>query len=151
MTESRLLSPEDIAEELGVPLRSAYQYMRDMKPYRIGRHVRVSREYFEAWKLANTVTPEGWVEPEYEGPFVYFIEAAGLGTVKIGWSRKHPVQRLYRLRVGSPVALELLGFMRGDRSMERRLHRRFRHQRARGEWFNLSDELRTFIMQEGHP
>jgi len=46
------LSLEDIAEELGVPLRTLYaQRSRGVGPrgYRLGKHVRVKRRDLDAW------------------------------------------------------------------------------------------------------
>ena len=44
------LTPADIARELGVSVRSAYEYIRTMRHLRIGKHLRVSRASFESWK-----------------------------------------------------------------------------------------------------
>ena len=44
-----MLSPADVAEELGVSLSSAYAYMREMPCARVGKHLRVSRKDLNTW------------------------------------------------------------------------------------------------------
>jgi excisionase family DNA binding protein len=44
------LTAQDIANELKVPLRTAYTYAQAMRHLKIGRNVRVTRAAFEAWK-----------------------------------------------------------------------------------------------------
>ena len=79
--------------------------------------------------------------PEVEVEFVYFIEAAGLDAVKIGYS-KRPWARLDNLKVGSPVDLKMLWLFLGTRSVEKFLHYQFQNhklERPGGEWFRLSN------------
>jgi len=52
MTITEWLSLEEIADELGVPLRTLYaQRSRGIGPrgYKVGKHVRVRRSDFESW------------------------------------------------------------------------------------------------------
>lgn len=68
--------------------------------------------------------------------------------VKIGTSRR-PRQRLRSIRHD-----ELLAFESGDRAVEQRRHQEFADIREGGEWFTLTDELRTHIAalrSEGEP
>lgn len=68
--------------------------------------------------------------------------------VKIGTSRR-PRQRLPSIRHE-----ELLAFERGGRPIEQQRHRQFAHAREGGEWFTLTDELRTHVAAlraEGEP
>ena len=70
----------------------------------------------------------------------YFL-ADGEGRVKIGHSDDIR-QRIATLQTGCPTNLELLGII--DKS-EAELHVKFAHYHYRGEWFVLSDEIKTFI------
>lgn len=72
---------------------------------------------------------------------VYIIRAEELNRYKIGYATDLK-KRLSMMQVGSPVELTLVGFFEG-RSMvyERKLQRRFRKTRLRGEWFTESPEL----------
>ncbi len=49
------LTAKDIAAELTIPLRSAYEVMKEMSHLRIGRSIRVSRAAFDAWQRARIV------------------------------------------------------------------------------------------------
>jgi excisionase family DNA binding protein len=51
------LSPEELAEELGVPLGSIYQWntKRTGPPVtKVGKHIRYSRRAVDAWLAGNT-------------------------------------------------------------------------------------------------
>lgn len=73
---------------------------------------------------------------------VYFIRGGGL--VKIGYS-ECPTSRMADLQAGSPIKLELLGTIRGQRGTEEALHKKFSHLRKHGEWFRLTKEIQAFI------
>lgn len=76
--------------------------------------------------------------------FVYFIRAARMRAVKIGWARDAEA-RLRELQTASHHKLHLIGFLPGSLEDERRWHLGFRSLRIRGEWFNLTDDLREAI------
>jgi hypothetical protein len=80
--------------------------------------------------------------------FIYFIETADGGFVKIGYSIK-PYQRLSQLGTLQPGmrALRLIGWIPGTFETERELHARFLADRDNGEWFRDSPELRGFIAE----
>lgn len=81
------------------------------------------------------------------GCFVYFIrERRPAGMVKIG-SARSPTNRLRGLSTGSPVPLELMAVMPGFPADEAEIHRRFKANRERGEWFRLDAGLHAFIIQ----
>lgn len=81
------------------------------------------------------------------GSWVYFIRPVGQdGPVKIGWSRL-PEDRLRALMVWSPLPLEIVARIEGDRRTEGGFHALFRGQHSHGEWFHASDELTTVINQ----
>ena len=75
---------------------------------------------------------------------VYFLAAPIVGLVKIVSTLKLEA-RLHALRVNSPVPLELLATMAGGIGLENDLHDHFASDRAHGEWFRLSERLRSFI------
>ena len=78
--------------------------------------------------------------------WIYFIEAAELKLVKIGWSRR-PERRLAQLMEQSPVELKILTARRGPSLDERNLHRRFSALRHRGEWFRHEGDLAVLIFE----
>jgi hypothetical protein len=76
---------------------------------------------------------------------VYFIEAVGTGTVKIGYTEGDPEDRLKQLQTGCPNQLRVAAWMAGRQEDEAELHKLFARHRVNGEWFNLSPELTTAI------
>lgn len=81
------------------------------------------------------------------GPyFIYFVQAETLRFIKIGRALDLG-DRMKTLQVGCPDRLILLGVIPTDepRTVEKRLHYRFRDLRHRGEWFSESDELLAHI------
>ena len=78
---------------------------------------------------------------------IYFLHAASVNLVKIGFSF-NPEDRANTLRLLSPVSLEIIGILYGDRDEEIRLHKRFSHLRAHGEWFHATEELKCFAALE---
>jgi hypothetical protein len=106
---------------------------------------------------SETITPKLWTPEEqyeqaiadalssldYKG-FVYFLFARSVNRVKIGYSQT-PYERLSTLKGNSPVDVELLGMVPGSKKLEERLHTEFRKHRHHGEWFHLTEKLRTRI------
>lgn len=77
--------------------------------------------------------------------FVYFAQPVGGGPIKIGKTRKHPEQRLSSLQVGSPVPLELLGWLSCEWWLEQALHRALEQHLVQGEWFKDAPEVRLLV------
>jgi hypothetical protein len=79
--------------------------------------------------------------PEFR--HVYFIEAVGLGVVKIGCA-DDARKRLAQLQVGCPDDLVLRGVFHTDDAprLEAAYHERYAHLRIRGEWFRFDEDLR---------
>jgi hypothetical protein len=73
---------------------------------------------------------------------VYFIEGSGL--IKIGYTENLRI-RLASLQTGSPVKLNLLASIPGDKLKETELHTRFAADRRHGEWFAFSAEIKAFL------
>ncbi len=81
-------------------------------------------------------------------PRVYFIQAATLGLIKIGFATDVR-GRLSTLQTSSPDRLTLIGaiYDKDALAIEAELHSRFRGDRAHGEWFRPSDALVAFIAE----
>jgi hypothetical protein len=90
-------------------------------------------------------------EPRAPVVRVYFIEAIGLGKIKIGRTKGDVMERLRALSTGSPCKLRLLGHIDGDHSTERTLHQQFSHIRMDREWFHGTQELLDFIGKNATP
>jgi hypothetical protein len=76
--------------------------------------------------------------------FTYFIQGTPHGPVKIG--RTEDVSdRISTLQTGHHDTLRLLLVLDGDREAE--LHKRFRNDRIRGEWFRWSEAVETFVSE----
>jgi len=80
---------------------------------------------------------------------IYFIQAEN-GLIKIGYTY-NVRHRLRGLRACSPLKLELLLVLDGDRISEKAFHKRFAKDRKHGEWFFPSVELLSFIDQSINP
>lgn len=75
--------------------------------------------------------------------WIYLIQDKYTGYHKIGHSL-NPIERCRELRkqktlLPVPSEFVLIEAWRGDTRDERALHRIFKHNRVRGEWFSLSD------------
>lgn len=75
---------------------------------------------------------------------IYFLEAVGLGKVKIGFATDVRT-RVRDLKVGCPVPVSLLGCIAGSMQDEQQLHKQFSAYRSHGEWFFLAGEVQDFI------
>jgi hypothetical protein len=75
---------------------------------------------------------------------IYFVEAVGLGLVKIGFAI-YPKHRMSKLRADSPVPVVLRAVIEGDQETERQLQSRFADYKRNGEWFENSGSLAQFL------
>jgi len=82
---------------------------------------------------------------EKRAGFIYFIQESILRNIKIGFTSSHPKKRLHTLALANSQELNFLGFMLGDKLMEKRLHVKFKHLHVRNEWFEPGDDLLNFI------
>lgn len=81
--------------------------------------------------------------------YVYVIgsPSPATGPVKIGWTRQHPMVRLFNLRLPSRAeyvptgvdrsTLAVLFEYKGDHATEQLLHARFADRWVAGEWFAI--------------
>jgi hypothetical protein len=79
---------------------------------------------------------------------VYFLLGERTKLVKIGWCRRFLVRRVNQLQTGSPDKLILLGILKGGKSLEADLHRRFNENRKYLEWFDFSEDINKLIASE---
>ena len=80
---------------------------------------------------------------------VYFVRAGEEGPVKIGHA-KNPASRLRELQAGCFETFNLLRVIEGDVLSEKFLHRHFRAQRVRGEWFRFHPDMLTIVPPSLH-
>jgi hypothetical protein len=73
---------------------------------------------------------------------IYFIETQGM--VKIGYSND-PRRRFHNLSIGCPTKCSLVAVIEGSMSEEKDIHEMFKANRIRGEWFEFTPEINTFI------
>lgn len=87
-------------------------------------------------------------ETRMERRWVYFIEAVGLGLIKIGVANSVRA-RMAQLEKMSPAPLKELCRLETDRlgSLEKELHRRFAEYRSHGEWFRAEPPILAFIAE----
>lgn len=76
--------------------------------------------------------------------FIYAIKPVGeAGPVKIGNSID-PEHRVPTLALCSPVALELIGYFKASKKLERRIHRALWRDHSHREWFSASANVLEF-------
>jgi hypothetical protein len=91
------------------------------------------------------------IDPAQIKTHVYFIHEDSEGDpIKIGIA-KNPHRRMRTLQTGNSKALTLMGYIKGTRSDETKIHQRFantriiRKDRSKGEWFESTPELLALI------
>ena len=81
--------------------------------------------------------------PEKNKPsYVYFIESEN--RIKIGVTGNVD-KRFSALKTGSPVMLNLIGYINGTKTKEKELHQLFSPLWSHGEWFKKNDDLMKYI------
>lgn len=81
--------------------------------------------------------------------FVYYVLDPASAAIKIGLSQ-NPQRNFHNLQRGNATELEMIGWHKGDTSIETAIHRQFKDDKIRGEWFKDSKELRAFIKMQMH-
>ncbi len=87
--------------------------------------------------INNSKLPKGFV-------WIYFVKLDGFDYIKIGKSSQLKA-RLSSLAIGFPVKLILLCKFIALNHVERMLHQMFDEDRVRGEWFNGTDQIKSFM------
>lgn len=76
---------------------------------------------------------------------IYFVLSVKMQRIKIGYSGHHPLLRFKIIQTDSADEVKLLGWMRGSRDDEKRLHDRFAHLHDHREWFRAEQDLLGYI------
>ena len=79
-----------------------------------------------------------------DGHRVYFVEAGDSGKVKIGTSMCVK-NRLSQLQGASPERMSLLLSIEGGQRVESEIHKLYKAERIRREWFSKSGALAQFL------
>ena len=79
--------------------------------------------------------------------WVYFVKSRNL--VKIGRA-KDPYARMLNMQTANGQEIAILGVMPGGAAEESDLHGRFHSDWVQGEWFRLSDAIKTYIAENCH-
>lgn len=74
----------------------------------------------------------------------YIYAVAGAGKIKIGIT-KAPEKRLSSLQTGSPVPLEMLGYIVGNKNLEDAIHNYLSEHRSHGEWFDVKPKTTQVV------
>ena len=123
--------PNFDVSELWFPLTAADAVITAVSP----------RAALRTWLIDN-----GHLAP---ASYVYFIEAVGLGRIKIG-KDDDPDSRLIALQADSPVPLRLLGETLGGVSLESKLHFEFSDSHIDHGWYHASGTIRSYIGRLTH-
>lgn len=73
--------------------------------------------------------------------YIYFIQVAGGGPVKIGITRHDPRQRMVKIQSDCPWPVQLLGAIKGDIDQEAIFHRQLEEFKLQGEWFRPAEQV----------
>lgn len=74
--------------------------------------------------------------------WIYFVRSGNY--IKIGHSTRI-ASRLHDLQIGSPEKLEIMTIEAGGRAEEIRIHKMFKEEYLRGEWFNFTGDLKRYV------
>lgn len=99
----------------------------------------------QAEEALQDLTQEKWGE-KYTG-YVYFLEAIGLGQIRIGFSHE-PEKLLSELLSSSPCELRLIGKIPGDEEEQKEIHSMLDDMRYKGEWFFATNKVRELIRKK---
>jgi hypothetical protein len=116
-------------------------YMKKKHLYKLFEDV-FKVPFLEYWEKVSTAK-EMRKQQNLDGDYVYFFVNEDYGFCKIGYS-KNPLGRINELQTGCPFSLRILGFIEGDRKIEKKFHKRFWANRTRGEWFRYEGKLKQF-------
>ena len=104
---------------------------------------------FDKEELLALIDEVDLVSCDGPGPigWVYFIVCTDAPRCKIGFTKSAPEKRLKNLQTGSASELALIAVHPGTPDTERRLHEKFSASCIRGEWFEITNELRAYLVQ----
>lgn len=139
----RGLSRVQAAEYVGVGVTKFDEMVRDRRmpsPKRIDE-LRIWDRFQLQYSVAENIQLYSMTRPQGAGT-VYIIGFDNY--IKIGFTTNLK-NRLSSIQTYAPQKLRLYVSFAGSVSDEKRLHQRFSAYRQNGEWFELSQELQTFI------
>src|SRR5260370_18634783 len=126
-------------------------------PYAVHRQPKIARRCTHGvyWPSSHKVAygcqlcnPQGSTNPTLHLTYVYFISAPEVGRIKVGITDDIEA-RLSALATGSPVRLELLGFLSAHsntaRKIEKAVHKRLSAFHWNREWFTLTPEVHHIL------
>ena len=96
---------------------------------------------FRSRLSSDRLPPVSFWPPQGE-TVTYFVQGDDPNVVKIGITDRMQ-NRIRGLQTASSNPVVVVAWIMGNQEME--LHKRFGKMRVRGEWFNLSEEMRTYI------
>lgn len=85
------------------------------------------------------------LRPGQEPGWVYFIACSETRRLKIGYTKSDPLKRMKNLQTGASGELVFIAKHPGTPETERALHQRFSAQRLHGEWFEMDEEMFTYL------
>lgn len=77
---------------------------------------------------------------------IYIVQAENTGWYKIGCTNSELSSRISMLQTGSPHKLVIVASLEGSFLHEAYIHNLFSIQRGSGEWFNLSQDNLTALL-----
>lgn len=83
---------------------------------------------------------------DYEGGFVYLLQADRTSYFKIGYSERTTAGRIRQPQSGCPFELVVRATRPGDRGLERDLHIYFAKSRLRNEWFEIKQHWSNVVL-----
>lgn len=87
-------------------------------------------------RQAKGIPPSTRFASQTQNSWVYFVQSrCPDGYVKIGLTQ-HLDERIRAISNGHPPGVDLVALVPGDRTVERRLLRRFSSRQIKGEWFS---------------
>ena len=79
-----------------------------------------------------------------ESEYIYVVGNKKESVCKIGYS-KDPFKRIKSIQTGCPFKLHIFLIIRGNRTIEKQLHRKYKSYKHTGEWFKYEKDLKTSI------
>lgn len=98
----------------------------------------------DRFRLCPGVTPYAAAQADKAASIIYFVRRGKSGPIKIGITTNLE-RRLRVLQTGSDEQIDVLATVPGSAREEAELHGQWKALRRKGEWFEASSELLTFI------
>jgi len=139
-----ILIYSELMEKRKEKVKVAFTFFDNIQNKRYIKSIFIKLLEFFKIKEIGQWEEETLVQISTEG-YVYFIQNGNEDIIKIGWSID-PLSRLKTLQTGSPHPLLIIAVQSAsDRSLEHFLHKKFKKQHIKGEWFTYGKELKNYI------